>query len=461
MTPLIAIVGRPDVGKSTLFNCLTRRHRALVADLAGVTRDRRYGGGHIGDRRYLVVDTGGLGEEDSLIGELVGAQTAIAVDEADALLFIVDARAGITTADQKIAEQLRRSGKPVVVAANKTDGLHEPSAVAEFYALGFVAVLPLSAVHRRGLQALMRCILERLPQSDVSVLQDSAALPLISIAGRPNVGKSTLVNQLVGADRVITSDVPGTTRDSIYVLCERNGCRYTLIDTAGVRRQGRINTEIERMSAASSVRAITESNVAVIVIDAKDGISEQDVTLLGIAIEHGRALIIALNKWDVLSNEQRQQVQGELRRRTKFASYVSVCPISALHGWGLSRLLRAADIAYSAAQRKLPTPALTRALAQAIEQVPPPQPKRHSIKLRYAHQGGSNPPLIVIHGNQTESVPDHYRRYLMACFRRHFQLRSTPVVIDFRNSDNPYQGRRNLLTPRQQRKRQRLIRHAR
>ena len=461
MLPLLVIVGRPNVGKSTLFNCLTRTHDALVADLAGVTRDRRYGVGRIGECQYLIADTGGLGEEHTTIGYLVAEQVVLAIEEADALIFVVDARAGLTTTDQNIATQLRRYGKPIIVAANKIDGLHETSAVAEFYALGFESVLPISASHRRGLRALVEHVFADQDEADLADTIDSSTSPIISITGQPNVGKSTLVNRLAGADRVITNDTPGTTRDSIWVQCERNGRHYTLVDTAGVRRRARVNTHIERISAIGTLRAIAQSNVVVVMLDAISGVSEQDLTLLGTVIEHGRALVIALNKWDGLTPERQREIPAELQRRTEFARYISVCPISALHGWGLSRLIASADTAYAAAKCKMPTPTLTRTLLQAVEHMPPPLVHRRRIKLRYAHQGGSNPPLIVIHGNQTEAVPAHYRRYLSGWFRRVFRLQGTPVVVEFRSGENPYQGRRNVLTPRQQRKRQRLMRHVR
>jgi GTPase len=454
--PVVALVGRPNVGKSTLFNVLTGTRAALVADLPGLTRDRNYGYGRIGAARYLVVDTGGLVDAASGIEELMARQTQRAIEEADRVLFLVDAREGVTPPDSFVAELLRRSGKSVLVVANKSEGLEAAHAGAEFYELGLGEPQSISAAHVQGINALMERVLEGLaPGAEVD---PANAAVRVAVIGRPNVGKSTLINRLLGEERLITFDAPGTTRDAVYVPFERDGRHYTLIDTAGVRRRARIEEKIEKFSVVKALQAIDEANVVIGVIDAHDTVAEQDASLFGLVAERGRALIIAVNKWDGIPADQRADIRNGLSLRLPFLDFAPVHFISALHGSGVGDLMRMVDSAYRAAMREIPTPELTRALEAALAQHQPPLVRGRRIKLRYAHQGGRNPPVIVIHGNQVEHVPEAYRRYLANVFRQNFRLDGTPVRVEFRSDENPFKGKRNPLTPRQRRSRQRLMR---
>jgi GTP-binding protein len=461
MLPVIAIVGRPNVGKSTLFNALTRSRDALVADRPGVTRDRNYGLGRIGERRYVLIDTGGLSDAPQGIARLTSDQAHTAIGEADVLLFMVDARAGLNAEDERIAAQLRTTGKPLVLVPNKVDGLDEAAATAEFHALGFDTVAPVSASHRRGLRAMADAALALAGASGAQSLDEEAHAPgaiRVAVIGRPNVGKSTLVNRLTGSNRVVTHDTPGTTRDSVQVPFERDGQAFVLIDTAGLRRRTRVQDAVEKFSAIKTIKAIDASQVVILMLDARDGVTDHDTHLLGLALDAGRAVVIAANKWDGLTGDQRARLRSELDRRLRFVDFARILMTSALHGSGLAELLDAVRRAHAAATADLSTPDLTRVLHAAVERTPPPLVHGRRIKLRYAHQGGSTPPRIVIHGNQTESVPDHYRRYLERVFREAFDLFGTPVVLELRTGENPFKGRRNTLTPHQQRKRERLMR---
>nr|MBS0020438.1 ribosome biogenesis GTPase Der [Gammaproteobacteria bacterium] len=461
MLPVIAIVGRPNVGKSTLFNCLTRSRDALVANQAGLTRDRQYGLGKIGDRPYLVVDTGGLSSEKQEITQLTRAQALKAVQEADLILFVVDARAGLTAWDADIAADLRPFGKFLRLVVNKTDGLDATLAVHEFHSLGLGDPWPVAAVHGRGVQALMHSALASLaPQCPAQNPTEEGDEVRVAIVGRPNVGKSTLVNRLLGEDRVVAHPSPGTTRDSISIPFLYDNHRYQLIDTAGVRRRSRITDKVEKFSIVKSLQAIEAGNVVIFLIDAQEGVTDQDAHLLGFVLDSGRALVMAVNKWDGLTPQQRRDVRDGLERKLRFIDFARLHFISALHGSGVDRLFSAVVSAWSSATCKLPTPLLTRILIEAVSQHPPPLVRGRRIKLRFAHQGGRNPPLIVIHGNQTAAIPEAYRRYLMRCFRESLHLEGTPVRIELKSGANPYQGRKNVLSPRQQRKRQRIIRHA-
>ena len=461
MLPVIAIVGRPNVGKSTLFNALTRSRDALVADRPGVTRDRNYGLGRVGERRYVLIDTGGLSDAPHGIARLTSDQAHTAIGEADVLLFMVDARAGLNAEDERIAAQLRTTGKPLVLVPNKVDGLDEAAATAEFHALGFDTVAPVSASHRRGLRAMADAALALAGASGAQSLDEEAHAPgaiRVAVIGRPNVGKSTLVNRLTGSNRVVTHDTPGTTRDSVQVPFERDGQAFVLIDTAGLRRRTRVQDAVEKFSAIKTIKAIDASQVVVLMLDARDGVTDHDTHLLGLALDAGRAVVIAANKWDGLTGDQRARLRSELDRRLRFVDFARILMTSALHGSGLAELLDVVRRAHAAATADLSTPDLTRVLHAAVERTPPPLVHGRRIKLRYAHQGGSTPPRIVIHGNQTESVPDHYRRYLERVFREAFDLFGTPVVLELRTGENPFKGRRNTLTPHQQRKRERLMR---
>jgi len=460
MLPVIALVGRPNVGKSTLFNFLTRTRDALVADFPGLTRDRKYGRGVVGGRPYLVVDTGGLSGVEEGVDVLMARQTELAIDEADAVLFLVDARDGMTPTDQAIAERLRRTGKPVLLVVNKIDGVDAPTAQAEFHALGLGNPQAIAAVHGRGVAAMLEQTLALLPeQEQEEEAPEEDGRIRVAVLGRPNVGKSTLINRLLGEERVLAFDLPGTTRDSIYIPFDHRGRHYTLIDTAGVRRRSRVYDAVEKFSVIKAMKAIEESNVVVIVLDAHQGVADQDATLLGYVIDSGRALIIAINKWDGLAADERDEVKRNLEFRLSFVDFAEQHFISALHGTGVGKLLDAVNRAHASAVSELRTPELTRLLERAVAAHQPPLVHGRRIKLRYAHQGGRNPPVIVIHGNQTESVPDAYRRYLINFYRKHLRLAGTPVRVEFRGSANPFAGRKNVLTQRQIKHKQRLVRH--
>jgi len=456
--PVIALVGRPNVGKSTLFNVLTRSRDALVADLPGLTRDRKYGYARVGPRSCLVVDTGGLVESASGIEQLMAQQTLKAVAEADRVLFLVDARTGCTPEDRHVAEVLRRGGKPVVVVANKAESLDPDVAVADFHALGFGPPVAIAASHGEGVADLTERVLADFPAPQTPEAADAEDGIRVAVVGRPNVGKSTLINRLIGEERLLAYDEPGTTRDSVRVPFERDGQRYTLIDTAGVRRRARVSEAIEKFSIVKTLQAIEDAHVVIGVLDAHESIAEQDASLLGLVAERGRALVVAVNKWDGIPPDQRTAIRDGLDLRLPFLTFAPVLFISARHGTGVGELLAAVRSGYDAAMRELPTKELTRSLEQAVAAHQPPLVRGRRIKLRYAHQGGRNPPVVVIHGNQTRHVPDAYRRYLENWFRQAFRLHGTPMRIEFRTDENPFAGRRNELTPRQVRKRQRLMR---
>ncbi len=458
MLPVIALVGRPNVGKSTLFNALTRTRDALVADLPGLTRDRKYGYAQVGGRRCVVVDTGGLVETAQGVERLMAEQTLRAVEEADRVLFLVDARAGCTPEDLHVAGVLRRSGKPVLVVANKAESLDPDIAAADFHQLGFGAPAAISAAHGEGVAPLVEQALDGLatPAEDAETTGEEGIR--VAVVGRPNVGKSTLINRLVGEERLLAFDEPGTTRDAVRVPFERDGVRYTLIDTAGVRRRARVSEAVEKFSIVKTLQAIEDANVVVGVLDAHDSVAEQDASLLGLVAERGRALVIAVNKWDGIPPDQREAIRDGVDLRLDFLTFAPVHFISARHGTGVGELLGTVRSAYDAAMRDLPTKELTNALEQAVVAHQPPLVRGRRIKLRYAHQGGRNPPVVVIHGNQTQHVPAAYRRYLENFFRDRFRLKGTPMRIEFRTDENPFAGRRNELTPRQVRKRQRLMR---
>ncbi len=461
MLPVVALVGRPNVGKSTLFNLLTRSRDALVADLPGVTRDRHYGICHLGDKPFVAIDTGGLADDEHGMDALTARQVRLAVDESDVVILLVDARDGLLPRDSDILGELRRSGKPVLLAVNKTDGMDETVALAEFAAAGLAEVLPLSAAHNRGILPLLDALQPHLPEEDEPEGDASADLGIrVAVVGRPNAGKSTLVNRLLGEDRLVVSDIAGTTRDSIHVPLERDGQRYTLIDTAGVRRRSRIDEVVEKVSVIKAMQSIAAAQVVVIMVDARENLADQDLTLIGQVLREGRALVIACNKWDGMGAYERDQCMRALDRRLAFVGWAKRVFISALHGSGLRELMHAIGRAHASATREMTSSQLTRTLEKAYAGYQPPMVRGHTPKLRYAHPGGHNPPTIVIHGTRTKYIADAYRRYLENVFRKRYRLEGTPVRIEFRDSDNPYAGRRNELTESQKRKRQRMIRHA-
>ena len=463
MLPVVALVGRPNVGKSTLFNALTRSRDALVADLPGVTRDRHYGVCRLGARPFVLVDTGGLSGENVDIDVLTARQVRLAIDEAQACVLMVDAREGMLPQDRTILDELRRTGKPVVLAVNKTDGLDLQTALSEFAPFGIAASLPIAASHARGVDDLIALVLPLLavdeePEVD---LENAGTGTRVAIIGRPNVGKSTLVNRLLGEDRVVVSEVAGTTRDSIHVPLERDGKPYTLIDTAGVRRRGRVDDPLEKFSIIKTLQSIAACQVAVVLLDASEGVSDQDLNLIGQVLDAGRALVIAANKWDGLSAYDRERCREGLDRKLEFVAWAKTVFISAKHGSGLRELMRSVDRAHLSATRELSTSDLTRTLEKALAAHQPPLVRGHSPKLRFAHPGGHNPPTIVIHGTRTKHIANSYQRYLENFFRKRYKLEGTPVRIEFREGENPFAGRRNTLTESQQRKRRRLIRHVR
>lgn len=437
MKPILVLVGRPNVGKSTLFNRLTRTRDAIVADIPGLTRDRHYGTGRVGDKPYLVMDTGGLEPEvkDGIM-HAMAKQTLQAIDEADKVLFIVDGRQGVTAHDRMIAEQLRKSGQKIVLVVNKTEGMATAVVTAEFYELGLGDPCAISAMHGDHIQELADFVLSDFPDAAEEHSKDKH--PKIAIVGRPNVGKSTLINSLLGEERVIAFDQPGTTRDSIYIDFIHRDKQYTLIDTAGIRRRGQVHEVIEKFSVIKTLQTIEDANVVVLVLDARQEISDQDAHIAGFILETGRALVIAANKWDGLDDYQRDSIKREINRKLAFLSFAELHYISALHGTGIQKLMPAVDKAYAAAMADLSTPKLTRALIAAVEKHPPPRGGMSRPKLRYAHQGGSNPPLVIVHGSMLDHVPESYRRYLANTFREVFQLHGTPLRVDFKVGANPY-----------------------
>ncbi len=445
MIPVIALIGRPNVGKSTLFNVFTRSRDAIVADQPGLTRDRQYGVGERGDKSFIVIDTGGLSGERETLDELMARQTRIAIDEADEVLLIVDARDGLTEGDRQIAELVRRSGKSCRIVVNKTDGYSPEQAQAEFFALGFEHLHLIAAAHRKGTTALLDELLARFPPA---VAEPDGNGPVVAVIGRPNVGKSTLINRLAGEERVVAYDEPGTTRDTIAVPFERRGRSYTLIDTAGVRRRGKVHQAVEKFSVIKALDAIERAQVAILVIDAREGLTDQDLTLLGYVLEAGRALVIAVNKWDGLDSERREGVRQVLARRLEFAGFARRHFISALHGTGVGDLLASVDRAHAAATRDLNTRLLTDLLEEAVFRHNPPLHHGRRIKLRYAHQGGRNPPVIVIHGNQTRYLPAAYLRYLTNFYIDRLGLEGTPLRIELKAGSNPYATKKRVKTRR-------------
>jgi len=459
MLPVIALIGRPNVGKSTLFNVLTGTRDALVADLPGLTRDRKYGYSKADFPSCIVVDTGGLVAGAEGVERLMAEQTLRAVEEADRILLLLDAREGCTPADHFVASILRRSGKPVLLVVNKAEGLDAGTAGSDFHQLGWGDPQAISATHSSGLHALMERALAGFDLTQATEPDDRDRIR-VAVIGRPNVGKSTLINRLLGEERLVTFDAPGTTRDSVFVPFERDGRKYTLIDTAGVRRRARVEEAIEKFSVIKGLQAVESANVVIGVIDAHDTVAEQDASLFGLAAERGRALVIAVNKWDGIPSDKRDEIRNGLDLKLPFLEFAPVFFISALHGTAVGDLMRAVSAAYDASMRDMPTPELTRVLEQAIEQHQPPLVRGRRIKLRYAHQGGKNPPVIVIHGNQIDHVPDAYKRYLMGVYRKRFKLDGTPVRIELRSEENPFAGKRNPLTPRQQRSRKKMMKRA-
>jgi len=448
MLPVVVLVGRPNVGKSTLFNRLTGTRDAIVADMPGVTRDRQYGYGKLGPVPYVVVDTGGLVEQPSGIETPMRLQTERAIEEADVLVFLADARSGLTPQDHWVVRELRRSGKKVVLAVNKAEGLDPATAAADFHSLGLGEPMAIASAHGDGCRELMSRVLEDFdPEVIAAESSPNDGRIRIAIIGRPNDGKYTLVNRLIGEERVIASDMPGTTRDSIFVPFARDEREFTLIDTAGVRRRGKIDDDIEKASVAKTLQAIDTAHVVIFVVDAHDSIGEQDANVLGLALQRGRALIIAVNKWDGIPMEQRDEIRRLLELKLDFVPYAPVHFISARHGTGVGELVAATIKAYDAAMTEIPTPKLTKTLERAMVQHQPPLVRGRRIKLRYAHQGGRNPPRIIVHGNQTVHVPEAYTRYLANVFRREFDLFASPVAIEYRTDSNPYARSRGRPRP--------------
>lgn len=456
--PVIALVGRPNVGKSTLFNFLTRSREALVADYPGLTRDRQYGRIKRGNRDCLLVDTGGIADDVDGIDVFSKHQVQIALEEADVVFFLVDAREGLNASDQMMVDMLRKLDKPVILVANKIDGLNAELAVAEFHALALGEPVQVAASHGRGVTELLARVDQLIPEADQPEQLSEQGIG-IAIVGRPNVGKSTLINRLLGEERVVVFDQPGTTRDSIYIPFQRDGKHFTLIDTAGMRRRAKISLAIEKFSVIKSLQAIEKANVVIYLIDASEGVTDQDSHLLGLVLEAGRALIIGLNKWDGLSDDQRTTVRRQIDVKLPFLEFAEKHPISALHGSGVGKLFDVVQTLYDAAMLDMSTSLLSNILKEAVDAHQPPLVRGRRVKLKYAHQGGHNPPVVVVHGNQTEALPGSYKRYLMNFFRNKLGLAGTPVRIQFKASENPFQGIKNKLSDRQLKKRKRLIKH--
>ena len=460
MLPVIAIVGRPNVGKSTLFNTLTQTRDAIVADVPGVTRDRQYGYGRLGPVQYVCIDTGGLVENPSGMDALMRIQTEHAIREADRLIFVADARAGLTPQDQFFANELRRSGKPVFLAVNKAEGLESGLAGADFHSIGLGEPYAIAATHGFGCEELMDIVLAGFPPAPAEDENEGGSIK-IAVIGRPNVGKSTLINRLIGDERLITSEVAGTTRDSILVPFQRDGRDFTLIDTAGVRRRAKIDDEVEILSVSKTLQAIAEAHVVTMVVDAHDSIGEQDASVLGLALSRGRALILAVNKWDNIPVDKRDDIRRLLTLKIDFVPWAPMHFVSARHGTGVGDLVASMIRAYEAAMRQMKTPQLTKAMEKAMTQHQPPIVRGRRIRLRYAHQGGKNPPRIIVHGSQAAHVPESYKRYLANVFRERFDLFATPVSVEFRSDVNPFlsdkpKEKRGLKTAQKERRERRL-----
>lgn len=475
MLPVVALVGRPNVGKSTLFNQLTNTRDALVADFPGLTRDRKYGQAKYDRLQFIVVDTGGITGDEQGIDAAMAEQSLLAVEEADVVLFLVDARAGLTPADQGIADYLRKQEKTVYLVANKVDGIDGDSESAEFYALGLGNVHQIAAAHGRGVSQLLETSLSEIEEQfpDMRFVEEQRndddegaeaqlaklqSLPIkLAIVGKPNVGKSTLTNRILGEDRVVVYDQPGTTRDSIFIPMERDEREYVLIDTAGVRRRKKVSEAVEKFSIVKTLQAIEEANVVLLVIDAREGIADQDLSLLGFVLNAGRSLVIAVNKWDGLDSTVKEDIKRELDRRLGFVDFARLHFISALHGTGVGHLFESVQEAYASATKRINTSMLTRIMEMAQEDHQPPMVRGRRVKMKYAHAGGYNPPVIVIHGNQVDDLPDSYKRYMMNYYRKALETMGTPIRIEFRESVNPFEGKKNQLTLSQQRKRKRLM----
>lgn len=491
MLPVLALVGRPNVGKSTLFNRLTRTRDALVADFPGLTRDRKYGQANVADYSFIVVDTGGITGDEEGIDALMAGQSLQAIEEADAVFFLVDARAGLTVADEAIAMHLRKQEKKVFLVANKTDGIDADSAVGEFYKLALGEVYQIAAAHGKGVRSLIEKAFEdfeefapeaepevdsefeqndgmsEIDMAELDALEQAqiaeqaqafADMPIkLAIIGRPNVGKSTLTNRILGEQRVIVYDAPGTTRDSIYIPMKRDDREYILIDTAGVRRRKKVYETVEKFSVIKTLKAIEDANVVMLVIDARENISDQDLSLLGYTLNAGRSLIVVINKWDGIDSEVKDRVKSELDRRLGFIDFARVHFISALHGTGVGHLFESVQEAYTSATKRVSTSMLTRIMQMAAEDHQPPLVKGRRVKLRYAHAGGYNPPRIIVHGNQVSALPDAYKRYLMNYFRKSLNLMGTPIRVEFKEGENPFAGKVNKLTASQERKRKRMM----
>lgn len=475
MLPVIALVGRPNVGKSTLFNRLTNTRDALVADFPGLTRDRKYGQASFEQRQFIVVDTGGISGDEQGIDAAMADQSLLAIDEADVVLFIVDARDGLTPADIGIADHIRRIGKTCYLVVNKVDGIDGDSESAEFFKLGVPKLLQIAAAHGRGVSKMIEEVLAPLDsafpdmeiQAPSTELEEESAeqqlarlqsLPIkLAIVGKPNVGKSTLTNRILGEERVVVYDQPGTTRDSIFIPMQRDEREYILIDTAGVRRRRKVSDAVEKFSIVKTLQAIEASNVVLLVVDAREGISEQDLSLLGFILNSGRSLVIAVNKWDGLDNHVKDEVKRELDRRLGFVDFARLHFISALHGSGVGNLFESVQEAYSSATKRINTAMLTDIMEMAQNDHQPPMVRGRRVKMKYAHAGGYNPPVVVIHGNQLHDLPDSYKRYLTNYYRRSLEIMGTPIKIEFREGSNPFEGKKNKLTLAQERKRKRLL----
>lgn len=463
MLPVVALVGRPNVGKSTLFNRLTRSRDALVADYPGLTRDRQYGQAEVEDHPFIVIDTGGIHGDEEGIDALMAEQSLMAIEEADAVLFLVDARAGLTSADEGIAAYLRKQNKRVFLVANKVDGIDADSAVAEFYSLALGDdVHKIAAAHGRGVTQLLTLALaphiEALEKEKAELAEDEEFVEgegeidapneddeiKLAIIGKPNVGKSTLTNRILGEERVVVYDMPGTTRDSVYIPMERNGRKYTLIDTAGIRRRKNVTDVVEKYSVIKTLRAIEDANVCLLIIDAREGITDQDLSLLGFILESGRSLVLAVNKWDGIDDHIKDNIHKELDRRLGFIDFARIHFISALHGTGVGHLYESVEEAFVSATKRISTSMVTKILDMAVFDHQPPMHNGRRIKLKYAHAGGYNPPIIVIHGNQAKHLPISYKRYLMNYYRKSLKIMGTPIKIEFRETSNPFAGKKKM-----------------